>query len=351
MDYKALCGTEICFCSKDELAGEALTFKSGKILLVLSYASVKRHGLELFIENLASQNEVTTFYSSCNNPTPQDIKEAAAVLSGVAPDMIIALGGGSVIDLAKGVRNEFPVYKIDLIAIPTTFGTGSELTQWATVWDKKNSVKLSLDAPFLKPDRAYIISEFSHTIPKDLLLATTLDALCHAMESYWSVHSNPLVKQLALAATKIIAENLPTAMEGGGVNPREKLCEASVLSALSFSVTRTTACHAISYPLTLKFGIPHGIAAAITLNSVAEINKSTTTNMTALLEIFLPFGGLKNWLDSLTKETNALKLSTYGVTAVDLPELAAMVFGNNRIGNNPKVLSESDVLEILAACL
>lgn len=347
MKYKPFCATEILFCTKNQLFDDMLSTKNKRIFFVISHGSVHRHGLQRLLQDLGAQNELTIFYSSCNNPTPQDIEEAVSFLGDVVPDVVVALGGGSVIDLAKGVLSNFPDGKTEFFTVPTTFGTGSEITEWATVWDKANSQKLSLDELFLKPTKAYIVSEFAKTIPAALLLTTTLDALSHAMEAFWSVFSNPLVRQLSLSATRLIAENLPLALEdAGNFCARERLCEASVLSALSFSQTRTTACHAISYPLTLEFDIPHGLAVAMTLESVAQANSAIVGEISELVAVFLPFGGFARWLEGITSKTE-LKLSTYGVTAADLPKLAAMVFTNNRMNNNPKILTEKEVLEIL----
>ena len=231
------------------------------------------------------------------NPTHLDVYNTLCLLDDNPPDTVLAIGGGSTIDLAKccvGLHylctkktfspeelkrviqtKEYLNYpaKIPIFAVPTTAGTGSEVTRWATVWDAEGEAKYSIEAPYLCPERAYIVPEYTLSMPKRLTLSTGLDALCQAIEAYWAKTSNPMVKEIGKAAISLLIKYLPQALlEPSNLVYRGKVCLGSLFSGLAFSNTRTTACHSISYPLTMKFGIEHGLACALTLTKVMEIN-------------------------------------------------------------------------------
>ncbi len=341
------CSTEILYVKKNDLT-ETLSIIAGKnILLFITEGSVKRHNLDTLIDSLGKSNELTIITDCPPNPTPDTISSALNYCGNKELDLIIAIGGGSVIDLSKGFAAEYKD-KIDIIAIPTTFGSGSELTQWATIWDFKAGKKLSADNINLKPKKAIICKEFSHTINKRLLLATTLDALSHAMEAYWSKFTNPLVKRLAIGSVTLITENLPVAMnDTNNHKARDILCDASVLSALAFSQTRTTACHGISYPLTLDYNIEHGFAVAMTLNGVAKRNLVVCDDIKDILQPFESFGGLECWLSTTCNGIVNLKLSSFGISEFNLNQIAYEAIQNGRMSNNPICFNEDEVLGIL----
>ena len=204
------------------------------------------------------------------------------------PEVIVALGGGSVIDTAKvfaaangNIKNILQTLKgepdgfkqniLPIIAIPTTAGTGSEVTCWATIWDKKNHKKLSLANKQLYPEVALIDPSLTINKSPQLTLVTALDALSHALESIWNLNSNPISARYAVAAAKIILRDLPLLMkELNNLKLRENIAKASLLSGLAFSNTKTAIAHNISYPLTLSWGLQHGIACSFTLPSILQ---------------------------------------------------------------------------------
>lgn len=375
MDYRPMCSTDLRFIAKEELPEQLSKLSGRNILLILSIGSEERLELQSLIGMLKSNNIVTRISSVTSNPAPEDIKDAWDAIGSEPIDLIIAIGGGSAIDLAKAIaafytvdtpslsveeitadllqrsyrkRTRFP----DILALPTTAGTGSELTSWATIWDKRNNVKYSVDHPDLKPKFAYIVPEFTSTAPKDLTLSTGLDALSHAMEAYWSRHTTPLVQELALRAIQIILDKLPSLLSTpDSLSLREDLCKASVLSALAFSHTRTTACHSISYPLTMLFGIPHGIAVAMTLGEVGKRNSGHFSRDREFYQLFEPFGGIQGWLDQVSKDIFRLRLSAFGIRKEDINLIISRAFTAGRMDNNPVLLSEDDVKEILLSLI
>lgn len=236
-------------------------------------------------------------------------------------DLIVAIGGGSTIDVAKcvsalkrmmrggltlekvadAIRNKKYLGNddvIDIVAVPTTAGTGSDVTKWATVWDMEEGKKLSVDSPLLYPKVSLQSADMTMTMPPKLTLSTGLDALSHAMESFWARARTPVNQEIALSAISIIRDYLPKVMENGDDRTaREKMMLGALLAGIAFSCTRTTACHSISYPLTMEYKVPHGFAAALTLYDVAKLNEKDVPEIARIWELFGGRDGFKKWMN------------------------------------------------------
>ena len=202
------------------------------------------------------------------------------------PEVIVALGGGSVIDSAKvfaAARGSFARFDhylkgrsdgtsidpISLIAVPTTAGTGSEVTCWGTVWDGATGKKYSLAHKRLYPEHAIVDPELMLGKPRDLTIQTGLDALSHSLESLWNRNANPVSLAHAVAAARGVLATLPALVDDlGNFELRERMAEAALLAGFAFSNTKTAIAHSLSYPITLQHGVPHGIACSFTLPMV-----------------------------------------------------------------------------------
>lgn len=224
------------------------------------------------------------------NPDTRLLAEQSARFAGLVkmPDVIVALGGGSVIDSAKVFAasagdfskvlhflqtkaGEEALSAIPIIAVPTTAGTGSEVTCWATVWDEENSRKFSLAREELYPETALIDPALMLGKPHGLTLATALDALSHSIESIWNVNANPVSARHAVAAATAIVRDLPKLLSDlGNLELRSSIAEASLSAGLAFSNTKTAIAHNISYPITLRWGVQHGIACSFTLPTILQ---------------------------------------------------------------------------------
>jgi alcohol dehydrogenase len=223
------------------------------------------------------------------------------------PQLIIALGGGSAIDTAKVVAasdGEFArvrdyvesgkgaerLARTPIIAVPTTSGTGSEVTCWATVWDSANGKKYSLASPELYPEAAIVDPALTLGLPRALTVSTGLDALSHALESIWNTNANPVSANHAVFAATEVMECLP-ALAGnlGDLALRSRMARASMFAGLAFSNTKTALAHSISYHFTLKYGVPHGIACSFSLPLVMKsaIGRDPACDL-ALMRIFGP---------------------------------------------------------------
>ena len=207
-----------------------------------------------------------------------------------ADDLLVAVGGGSVIDTAKALMvgtadgtfaalvallatgKPFDPHRVvPLIAVPTTAGTGSEVTPWATIWDKAAGRKHSLHLRETWPEAAIVDPDLARSLPAGPTLAAGLDALSHALESIWNVNANPISDTHAVAAARLVLATLPALMQDLP-NPglRTQMARAALQAGLAFSNTKTALAHSISYEMTMRHGLPHGIACSFTLPMVLE---------------------------------------------------------------------------------
>jgi alcohol dehydrogenase len=281
---------------------------------------------------------------------------------GAAPEpaeVIVALGGGSMIDAAKVLAassGDFEIVRrhltgkegldpgtiIPVIAVPTTAGTGSEVTSWATVWDSANGKKYSLAHPLLYPEATVLDPSLTLGAPRGLTLATGLDALSHALESIWNVNGNPVSTNYAVEAAKEIIAIMPQLLarpDDPGL--RERQMRASLFAGLAFSNTKTALAHNISYDITLKSGTIHGIACSFSLPIVMRWATGVDADCDAALRrVFGP--DLEAGAASLDRLLNSLGVSTdpadYGVSGAEWRRLVSRALegerGRNFIGRS-----------------
>ena len=227
------------------------------------------------------------------NPDLDHLQGLTNGLQSAHLDCVVAFGGGSAIDSAKafalalspaarnrslrellGAAESLPVgTSLPLYAVPTTAGTGSEVTPYATVWDHGARRKLSLAGRAVYPHSAFADSELSATVPYHSTLNTGLDAINQAAESIWNRNMTPMSEMLAHRALQMGMSALPLLLNDlENLSLRDTMAEVSLLAGLAISQTRTSLCHSISYPLTAHFGVPHGLACAFTMPAVLRHN-------------------------------------------------------------------------------
>lgn len=370
------CPINIEFVTKNELEEVLLSYNEGSsISLIVSKDMSKWLKLTNVIDGMASRYDFTWLDENYANPTHIDVINGVKKI-GTKPEKLICIGGGSAIDLGKGISalfdyissgNDVPddvseyiqargyadnANTIPIIAIPTTAGTGSEVTKWATIWDTVSGKKLSVDMNALYPAQSLVCTELTMTAPKKLMVSTALDAMSHAMESFWAKQTNPLIQDIAMMAVSKIHKYLPLAVQKpDDYYIRSQLCRASILAGVAFSNTRTTASHSISYPMTMMFGVDHGFAVILTIAQVAKINMSALPEITELLAIFESDGGLQEWLDKVTHDIQTLRLSAFGIEDDDIDKLVEASFTAGRMNNNPVDISKEQVRQILSNIL
>lgn len=265
---------------------------AGRRALLVTFPEARALGLLSRIEQLLGEQLAAVIDDVRPNPDVAELRalyEAFWSDDGVA-DVIVAVGGGSAIDTAKALmvgtasgrfgdlvsalaagKPFAPAHTKTLIAVPTTAGTGSEVTPWATIWDRGAQKKYSLHLAETWPSVALIDPELMLSLPASVTLQSGLDALSHALESIWNVNANPLSDTFAVAAVHDIFDVLPPLMKRqGDVNLRGRMALAALKAGMAFSNTRTALAHSISYEMTLRYGLPHGIACSFPLPMVLE---------------------------------------------------------------------------------
>ena len=295
------------------------------------------------------------------NPDVKDLARSCALFGAASPkpEVIVALGGGSIIDAAKVIaaaQGDFSRVLASLkggapldgatftpiIAVPSTAGTGSEVTSWATVWDQDSGNKYSLANRALYPEVALIDPAITVGAPRGLTLATGLDALSHALESIWNVNANPVSANFAVAAAREILDVLPRLVsELGNPELRQRQAQAAVMAGLAFSNTKTALAHNISYDITLRAGTIHGIACSFSLPTVMRWSQGHNATCDANLRRI--FGDdLAAGAASLAAFLEGLGVSTapasYGLSAGDWKALVLKATqgerGRNFIGQH-----------------
>lgn len=223
-----------------------------------------------------------------SDPGIQTIEKGVTITKGKDYDILIAVGGGSSIDTAKSISilitnggrikeyagvNKVLKKGMPLIAVPTTAGTGSEVTTFAVLSDLENNLKFTISSRYLAPQLAILDPSLTITLPSKITAATGMDALTHAIEAYTSLISQSPANALALYAIKLILKYLPKAVANGeDLVARTKMLEAQLMAGIAFNNALLGLSHAIASPLGAHFHIPHGIANAIMLPYVMEYN-------------------------------------------------------------------------------
>lgn len=309
-----------------------------------------------------------TLCFSASNPTINHLFEIYRQTCRFSPDIVIAVGGGSVMDIGKSLcclygrnintvdelhdlinQKQYAVSRTKWIGVPTTAGTGSEVTCWATIWDIENSAKKSVEDHANYAYAAFVDSDLSAAMPVSLAVSSALDAVSHAVESYWAKSSNITSRSLALNSIRLIMDNID-GLIAGSPKAHEAVTQGSMLAGLAFSNTKTTACHSVSYPLTMHYNIPHGTAVSMLLAPIFKINLPAVKNPSPLLQAL----SVKNADELQTKITRTLNsagiaasLGKWHVKYEDLPYLASQGITKGRADNNPVDLTPKLIEEVL----
>ena len=301
--------------------------------------------------------------------------EAAGKIESFGAELIIGIGGGSAIDISKVasvlVTNDQDIsamFGIDLIArpglplfiIPTTAGTGSEVTPIAILSDLDEKLKKGIVSPYLFPSLALLDPELTVGLPPQVTAASGMDALIHAVEAYTSKNANPLTDMFARRAIELIYPNLHAAFKNGqDLNARDSMLEGSMLAGIAFANAGVTAVHAFAYPIGAEFHIPHGVANSIMLTPVMEFNMhADPPRFSKIAEMFgcdlsgkTPEQGALAAIDAMRSLAAQLelpdRLSEFGVKDSDIEMLAAGVIKVTRLlANNPRDLDVNDAAAI-----
>ena len=374
---------------------ELKTVMGKKRVFIVTDEFLYNNGYTKPITNKLEEMEIshTTFFNVQPDPTLASAKEGAKAMESFRPDCIIAIGGGSAMDAAKimWVMYEHPevdfadmamrfvdirkrIYtfpkmgeKAYFIAIPTSAGTGSEVTPFAVITDEKTGIKYPLADYELMPKMAIVDADMMMNAPKGLTSASGIDAVTHSLEAYASMMATDYTDGLALRSLKIIFEYLPRAYNEGAndAEAREKMANAATMAGMAFTNAFLGVCHSMAHKLGAFFHIPHGIANALLIDKVLRFNSSETPvkmgtfpqysyphTLERYAEVadYLGLGGNTNEekLENLIKAIDELKekigikktIKEYGVEEKEfldrLDEMSKQAFDDQCTGANPR---------------
>ena len=341
---------QVDFCYRGAIENLSRILKIEKVASALIFTGKKSfEGIKNLIEKELSGIEKQYYNDFSANPKKEEVDIALKNLQKDF-DIIIAIGGGSVIDFAKAFKN-YSGAKTKLIAIPTTSGTGSESTQFAVIYE--NGVKKSLDNKSILPDYAIVDSTFSENNPKYLKACTSMDAYCQAIESYWAVNSTDESRDYAKKAIEICKENLVEYVNTNSQAVAEKMALASHLAGKAINISRTTASHALSYKITSEYGIPHGGAVAYTIAQLFESNckitQETLNDKRGVDFVKERMSELKGMISENPQEYFDKLFEKIGLSYKEdfNAKMLADSVNIERLSNNPKKLSNSDLQDML----
>lgn len=357
--------------------GEEARLLGVRRALIVTDPGIVEAGLVSTVEESLKEAKVryTVFDGVEAEPRIQVVDACLERIKGQRIECVIGIGGGSSLDIAKlasvMITNTPPVtqyFGIDLIPkrgiptimLPTTAGTGSEVTAIAILSDEKERLKKGIVSQFLIPTVALLDPELTLGLPPSITASTGMDALIHAMEAYISVNATELTDLLACRAMELIFDNLRTAYcRGDNIEARSGMLEGSLLAGISFANAGVTAVHAFAYPIGAEYHIPHGVANTLMLPAVMEFNMvSRLEKFAYMAEIFQESTEGLSLREAAQRAIEAIralaqdirvpqKLSEFGVKEEDVPRLAEGVLKVTRLlANNPRTVTLEDAKEI-----
>lgn len=312
--------------------------------------------------------DVQTLVFTASNPTVGQLFETFQNTRAFSPEVIVGIGGGSIMDVSKSLcclyqsevadvdalreyiqNKRFGKPSARWIGVPTTSGTGSEVTCWATIWDPEKDAKRSVESQENYAYAALVDPQLTYEMPLKLAVSSALDAVAHAVEAYWAKGTNLVSRALALEAIRTIMNNMESLLcrEPSACDAMSK---GSMLAGMAFSNTKTTACHSISYPLTMHHHIPHGTAVSMLLSPVLEMNAPSVEGMEQLLAALGIDDArqLKECISEfLVRSGQPASLGGWGVQAEECAELAKLGMTKGRADNNPVELTAEKIEKIL----
>lgn len=369
--FKYCMPTQVCFHAG--ASKEVASFIKGENVLIVSDPFLYKNGLAEQIGKEMTGKNVAYFSEIEPNPSCESVDKAAALAREIKADCVVGLGGGSSMDVSKIVSclvdNEGSIYdyyaggtrtlkerKATLICIPTTAGTGSEVTNVGVFTNRKAGIKMPMVNDLFWADVAVIDPELTYTLPPAITASTGMDAFCHAIEAYWNKDSQPICDMLAMGAMKLILENIKTAYdEPQNQEARGAMIVASLIAGVAFSQTRTTGIHAISFPLTTEYGASHGTACSITLPAFVRLSVQEEAKKMETLAAYLgcdSVEALADKVEALMISMNMpVRLSQIGVKEEALEHITEVGLGAAIIQLTPAVMNKDTVYALLKSIL
>ncbi len=377
---------EFCIPSKiitgtgciDKVGEEILKLGVKRALIVTDANLIKVGVLDVVEESLSrSQLGYAIFKDIPTEPTVENVNEGIQSYKVNRCDCILAVGGGSAIDTAKAVSvmltNEGDIVEymgndklrnrgVPLVAVPTTAGTGSEVTKFTIIADATKEVKMLIGSIYLIPQIAFADPLLTVTMPKELTAATGIDALCHAIEAYVSLKACPISDIFAISAIELLSVNLRKAWaNGNNLEARDKVMMGALKSGIAFTNSSVTLVHGMSRPIGAAFKIPHGLSNAFLLSTAMEF--SLVANPTRFARVAIAMGANTDGLSemdaakisvekvlSLVEDIQIPSMKEFGVDEELLNEkamdMAKAAIASGSPSNNPRQVTKEEIVEL-----
>lgn len=332
-----------------------------KIFLVRSKTSYKTCGAEDIINSIISELgcTISDFSNFSDNPKYEDMQRGIEILEESNADIILAIGGGSTMDMAKLIRFFFSyqgdvtskVFQknnnkiLPLVAIPTTAGTGAEATHFSVLY--KDKVKYSVEHDDMLPDYAIVYPPFTYNNPTYLTACTGFDALAQAIEAFWNKNSTTESDHYAEKAISMIWDNLPIVVNNPNNQLRDKISEGAYWAGRAINITKTTAPHAFSYPFTTYYNYPHGHAVAITFPFFIKLNCSSNNEKSVKLLSLLGYNNIDNLEKLMLNYIDNIGLRLRKEDSIDIDFVLSQV-NLERLQNNPEDVNTHSLKEYLS---
>lgn len=355
---------------------ESLEKLEGKKVLLITDPFMVKSGLVNEPIKYLQKSEYRVFSDIIPDPPIEVVTEGIQVFKEFMPDAVVALGGGSAIDSSKAIayfsKKILNLEHVQIIAIPTTSGTGSEATSFSVITDKQKGVKYPIISDELLPDVAILDPELVKSVPPNVTADTGMDVLTHGIEAYVSTQSHDCSDALAERAIKLVCEYLPKAYaDGNDIKAREKMHNASCLAGIAFDKVSLGINHSIAHAIGAKFHISHGRANSLLLVHVIDYNSqidgykttefSETAKKYAEISSFLKLNifnekvavdSLKDAIIKLQKQLNMpLTLTECGIDPKEVEamkdEIAELALNDNCTKTNPVKPTKEDIIKIL----
>ena len=354
-------------------AVEYLKQISDKHIMVVCDKFLSESGAIRYVtDSLNASNEVVVFDQAIPDPTTEVVGKGLNVICKVHPDVVIGFGGGSAIDTAKGIiyfagiQNLIP--KPEFITIPTTSGTGSEVTSAAVITDVENHTKHLIASDEILADVALLDSHLTLSVPPSVTANTGMDVLTHAIEAYVATGSNVFSDALSEKAVELLTKSLLTCYtDGKNLDARTTMHEASTLAGMSFNTAGLGVNHSIAHQLGGTFHVPHGLANAILLNKVIDYNgmdhavRDKYASLAYKVQLAdskdspeMAVCALKTMVTMLMKCMKMpLSIHELGISKEDyeaqIPNMTDNALKDNCLGTTPRTIGASEIQEILRA--
>jgi alcohol dehydrogenase len=322
---------------------------------------------------IAQSSPLSVFDDIEQNPKHRTVNRGGEIARQIRPDLIIGLGGGSVLDAAKAIailatnpggiedyegRERYQTSPLPVLAIPTTCGTGSEVTWVSIITHTGRQIKMSIKGPLMYPAAALVDPDLLVTLPRPLIASTGLDALTHAVEAFTAKPANALTDALALEALGLIFRSLPLAYQDINKNAeaRENLMLGSLMAGMAFVNSDVGAVHCLAESVGSLYDTPHGVANAVFLPHVMEFNLEAAEAKYARIALAVGIEAISRReaalrliarIREISRDLSIPPFRELNIPQSDLPLIAEKSFANNSNPSNPREATAADYLDML----